>query len=154
MYRWYEPHYRSETQWPPFDRIFSHFHEISQKIVPSCPIHNKLAMVQVMTWCRTDKPGHRSTQIAKFMVPTWGPSGSCRPQMGPMLAAWNLLSGYVCVTSPPWITMHISANPSLSGTAPVSCCITETWNIYSKLPQDYETACLTQDTGGCIYNMV
>ena len=31
-------------------------------------------------------------QIAKFMGPTWGPPGSCRPQMGPMLAQWTLLS--------------------------------------------------------------
>ena len=28
------------------------------------------------------------TQIAKFMEPTWGPPGSCRPQMGPMLTPW------------------------------------------------------------------
>ena len=34
-----------------------------------------------------------STQIAKFMRPTWGAPGSCRPQMGPMLAPWTLLSG-------------------------------------------------------------
>ena len=34
------------------------------------------------------------TQIAQFMGPTWGPSGSCRPQVGPMLAPWTLLSGY------------------------------------------------------------
>ena len=33
------------------------------------------------------------TQIAKFMGLTWDPSGSCRPQMGPMLAPWALLSG-------------------------------------------------------------
>ena len=33
------------------------------------------------------------SQIAKFMGPTWGPPGSCRPQMGPMLAPWILLSG-------------------------------------------------------------
>ena len=39
---------------------------------------------------------HTYTQIAKFMGPTWGPSGSCRPQMGPMLAPCTLLSGYVC----------------------------------------------------------
>ena len=32
-------------------------------------------------------------QISKFMGPTWGPPGSCRPQMGPMLAPWILLSG-------------------------------------------------------------
>ena len=34
-------------------------------------------------------------QIAKFMRPTWGPSGLYRPQMGPMLAPWTLLSGAV-----------------------------------------------------------
>ena len=39
----------------------------------------------------TDKQIPRS--IAKFMGPTWGPPGSCRPQMGPMLATWTLLSG-------------------------------------------------------------
>ena len=33
-------------------------------------------------------------QIAKFMGPTWGPPGSCRPQMSPMLAPWILLSGW------------------------------------------------------------
>ena len=35
----------------------------------------------------------RHSQIAKFMGPTWGPPGSCRPQMGPMLAPCTLLSG-------------------------------------------------------------
>ena len=29
-----------------------------------------------------------SPKIARFMGPTWGPPGSCRPQMGPMLAPW------------------------------------------------------------------
>ena len=33
------------------------------------------------------------SQITRLMRPTWGPSGSCRPQMGPMLAHWTLLSG-------------------------------------------------------------
>ena len=33
------------------------------------------------------------SQIAMFMGPTWGPPGFCRPQMGPMLAPWTLLSG-------------------------------------------------------------
>ena len=39
-------------------------------------------------WCC-----HLATQITKFMGPIWGPPGSCRPQMGPMLAPWTLLSG-------------------------------------------------------------
>ena len=44
------------------------------------------------------------SQIAKFMAPTWGPSGSCRPQMGPMLAPWTLLSGM-------FNTLHNSSLP-------------------------------------------
>ena len=36
------------------------------------------------------------SQIVKFMGPTWGPPGSYRPQMGPILAPWTLLSGYLC----------------------------------------------------------
>ena len=31
--------------------------------------------------------------IARFMGPTWGPSGADRTQMGSMLAPWTLLSG-------------------------------------------------------------
>ena len=31
------------------------------------------------------------------MGPTWGPPGSCQPEMSPMLAPWTLLSGYI-----PW----------------------------------------------------
>ena len=33
--------------------------------------------------------------IARFMGPTWGPSGADRTQLGPMLAPWTLLSGRV-----------------------------------------------------------
>ena len=37
----------------------------------------------------------RSLLIAKFMGPTWGPSGADRTQVGPMLAPWTLLSGII-----------------------------------------------------------
>ena len=47
-------------------------------------------------------------QIAKFMCPTWGPPGSCRPQMGPMLSPWPLLSGTFCVQAVLIISPHIS----------------------------------------------
>ena len=46
-------------------------------------------------------------QIAKFMGPTWGPPGSCRPQVGPMLAPWTLLSG--CLFN------FVSAGPPRTG---------------------------------------
>ena len=32
-------------------------------------------------------------KIARYMGPTWGPSGADRTQAGPMLAPWTLLSG-------------------------------------------------------------
>ena len=46
-------------------------------------------------WWKKMDPILKTTQIAKFMGPTWGPPGSCRPQMGPMLAPWTLLSGLI-----------------------------------------------------------
>ena len=36
-----------------------------------------------------------ASQIAKFMGPTWGPSGSYRPQMDPVLAPWTLLYRHI-----------------------------------------------------------
>ena len=39
------------------------------------------------------RPFPSSPQIARFMGPTWGPSGAYRTQVGPMLAPWTLLSG-------------------------------------------------------------
>ena len=46
--------------------------------------------------------GYCSTSlIARFMGPTWGPSGADRAQVGPMSAPWTLLSGsqqYVITT--------------------------------------------------------
>ena len=41
-----------------------------------------------------------ASQTARFMGPTWGPPGSCRPQMGPMLAPWTLLSGMFATSGP------------------------------------------------------
>ena len=53
------------------------------------------------------------SQIAKFMGPTWGPPGSCRPQMGPMLAPWTLLSGILPVQGfPLWRYDGLSATIS------------------------------------------
>ena len=34
------------------------------------------------------------TEIAKFLGPTWGPPGSYRSQMGPMLAMWTLVPSH------------------------------------------------------------
>ena len=45
------------------------------------------------------------TQITKFMRPALGPTRSCRPQMGPMLAPWTLLSKYR-LNFTPWNMSH------------------------------------------------
>ena len=42
--------------------------------------------------------GYGMPLIARFMGPTWGPSGADRTQVGPMLAPWTLLSGAVTYT--------------------------------------------------------
>ena len=40
-------------------------------------------------------PQRDRSQKTKFMGPTWGPLGSCRPQICPMLAPWTSLSGAI-----------------------------------------------------------
>ena len=47
----------------------------------------------VNTWRPRQNGRHLPDDLAKFMGPTWSPPGSCRPQMGPMLDPWTLLSG-------------------------------------------------------------
>ena len=41
-----------------------------------------------------------TSQIARFMGPTWDPPGSCRPHMGPMLVPWTLLSVVISACVP------------------------------------------------------
>ena len=53
---------------------------------------NELACWPLGQW---DIPISEWIQWDKLMGPTWGPPGSCRPQMGPILAPWTLLSGSV-----------------------------------------------------------
>ena len=54
-------------------------------------------------------------QMAKIMGQTWGPPGSCRPQIGPMLALRTLLSG-VSQTAPTCLLgAKPSSNPMVSG---------------------------------------
>ena len=45
------------------------------------------------TYCKELEAIHMLPLIARFMEPSWGPSGACRTQVGPMLAPWRLLSG-------------------------------------------------------------
>ena len=46
--------------------------------------------LRVFAWNSGDSP-----RLTRSMGPTWVPPGSCRPQVGPMLFTWTLLSGVV-----------------------------------------------------------
>ena len=48
---------------------------------------------------------HKHTVIARFMGPTWGPTGADRTQVGPMLATWTFVFWVVWwLASYPWIS--------------------------------------------------
>ena len=51
--------------------------------------------VQFRSYRLRKKTQSSHSQLANFMGPTWRPPGSCRPQTGPMLAPWTLLSGFI-----------------------------------------------------------
>ena len=91
--------------------------------------------------------------IARFMGPTWGPSGANRTQVGLMLDPWALLSGYISVLGLKLI--HVSKRgprEQLLSTSqelftsvtlsPFSCGLVsinlthiyKAWKIFSKIP--------------------
>ena len=62
------------------------------------PIYPTFSITWLLMTSQQKKPGHPHswhwpTLVARFMGPTWGPSGADRTQAGPMLASWTLLSG-------------------------------------------------------------
>ena len=73
--------------------IFKHVH-LELSIRRSCYNINSKGIKSFCTDVRT------RTLTAKFIGSTWGPLGSCWPQMGPILTQWTLLSGtfsYSCL---------------------------------------------------------
>ena len=74
------------------------------------------------------------TQIARFMGPTSGPLGSYRPQMGPMLAPWYLLSGYLITSkhTKPLRWRHNGWCDSVSNHQPHDCLLSRLFRRRSK----------------------
>ena len=62
------------------------------------------------TWGKPPRGHHKCnakhTLIARFMGPTWGPPGSCRPKMGPSRPHGDLLSGKMLTKM---LTVHMHA---------------------------------------------
>ena len=91
-----------ELFYSPLNWDFEHKNEMLSEWQPWYLRENTIAVI--LTWkpfrflCKPklsskERDRANTLQIAKFMGPTWGPPGSCRPQMDPMLAPWTLLSG-------------------------------------------------------------
>ena len=83
---------RVPANWPlsPVDILLSQLRDVgpSPSAVNSCC--DKAVFYQIMT-----TGVHMLSLIARFMGPTWGPSGADRTQVGPILAPWTLLSGMI-----------------------------------------------------------
>ena len=94
IYRWYTRYIKARLKsnlyiWQQQILIFRYIHTHTSKVLIAC-----LCITQNIYYNIVGPDEYySSTQIAKFMGPTWGPPGSCWPQMGPMLAPWTLLSG-------------------------------------------------------------
>ena len=78
-----------------------------------CNVDISLTAIDVMVWISnyfTMLHLLKEALIARFMGPTWGPSGAERTQVGPMLAPWSLLSGRLCNS---YALFHISAEKEI-----------------------------------------
>ena len=74
-----------------------------------CQVTISLKMLRI--W----QPWNKPFQITKFIGPTWGPPGSCRPQMGFMLAPWALWLGMIwlsILSCYKWLTFALLLIPA------------------------------------------
>ena len=80
---------------PPFGQHFGVFTTIEHNL---WTLRSRSAISDYIVCCQVDPDrttnigSWKHSQEAKFMGPTWGPPGSCRSQIGPMLAPWTFLS--------------------------------------------------------------
>ena len=70
-------------------------------------------MTHQPSWCWIYMRKLKNTLIVRFMGPTWGPPGDDRTQVGPMLAPWTLLSGYIENNACTRVTNCFSAHESV-----------------------------------------
>ena len=75
---------------------FSYAHDMSLKPykITSTEVWLKCQYHIQWKYCLKESVEENHTLIARFVGPTWGPSGADRTQVGPILAPWTLLSGY------------------------------------------------------------
>ena len=78
-------------------KITANLHFFTHQNATKCITNNITAILERCRLVNSSLPQQFklriTTLIARFLGPTWGPSGADRTQMGPMLAPWTLLSG-------------------------------------------------------------
>ena len=74
---------------------------------------------------------------------TWGPPGSCRPQIGPVLAPWTLLSGLSLITSydPTWLRYVVISHISLHNYDLIAVTVKHGPNTNFHLQRHYTQCC-------------
>ena len=60
-----------------------------------CVSVKKHLVIHIIWWIVKSENMGILTLIARFMGPTWGPSGADKTHVGPLLASWTLLSGKI-----------------------------------------------------------
>ena len=98
IYRWPVNSLRKR---PVSRKMFPIDDVINNQPQTKCIIHGMSAVHWLV--CHSTRAGHwgkgdvwmdyAASQTARFMGPTWGPSGADRTQVSPMLVPWTLLSG-------------------------------------------------------------
>ena len=93
--------------------------DASEMLKPAVIVYTAKTAVDLKLIHSSGSSHSTTTQIAIFMWPKWGPPGSCRPQVGPMLAPWSLLSGY----------MHQAMTDSNNGLLSTTSHLNQCWFI-------------------------
>ena len=73
-----------------------------------------------------------SSLITKLMGPTWGPTRADRTQVGPMLAPWTLLSGFIFktyISHLPWYRKQYSFRRTVSRTQGINIILVFQYNL-------------------------
>ena len=84
----------------------------------SCHLNQSLTSCQLchrwlpwmLSWQKPEVPlvfCDKGSLIARFLGPTWGPSGTDRTQVGPMLAPWTLLAGVSFGEFQAWCILYV-----------------------------------------------
>ena len=125
-------------------------HQSSTSLAFVCGIHRDRWIPRTKGQLRGKCFHLMTSSWARFMGPILGPSGAARTQVGPMLAPWTLLSGYISQWNGSLLTLVITCH--LFGANPLS----KPMRAYNKLypMESLLTYCLLETPLYTIFNEI